>query len=294
MVWSGPVRGIMGLPPWTSAPRASSGGPGESQMRDAMQVPDEVVKEVAALRAEIDVLELSLAQARQGIHQFTAMLAHELRTPLGAILMWTHVLRAGRESDRQVALDAIESSARSQSLAIATLLDVTRALAGQLPIERQSVDLEQAVRLAVEESQPAASAATVRLRLVVHDARLPVRGDAPRLRSLVVGLIKNAIGVTPAGETVEIDVRLVDDFGCIAVRDRGPCWTSAELADAFTPLRLSEGAQRGRRVGLGLEVPLARLVAELHGGTATAESPGSGEASSGCTVTVRLPIDHAP
>jgi signal transduction histidine kinase len=245
--------------------------------------------DVPALRAKVEELSVRLDAIQEGMNEFVALLAHELRTPLGAILMWAHVLRMGRPGDREAALDAIEASARAQSELIGGLLDLTRALVGRLRIDRLPVDLTKTVRLAVDEQRPAAAEAQAQLNVLIDDEPLLVIGDARRLRDTISSLVKNAIQATPVGGTIDVQVTQSDGAVCIAVRDGGPGLSVDALARAFTPFRLVGEPEPRRPGGLGIELPLARLLAELHGGSLRARSGAKGQ---GCTFTLSIPVER--
>ena len=245
------------------------------------------------LQAEVEGLRARMQEEREGTHAFVAMMAHELRTPIGAILMWAHVLRMGRPDDREAALNAIETSARAQSDMIGRLLEVTRAMARRLRVEAVLVDLVGPVRSAVEEMKSAVTAAAVRLKVSVMPGPIMVRGDALRLKDMVVSLLKHAVQVTPVGGTVAVEAAQGDGVVRVVVRDTGPRLSVEEATHLFTPFRLAGeplNQHRGRG-GLGLDLPFVGLLAELHGGTVTANSPPSGP---GCAITLQIPLARLP
>lgn len=243
--------------------------------------------EVSALRAEVEALRSRLQESDDRMHQFMARLAHELRTPLGAILMWAHVLRVGRDADRDVAVDAIEASARAESKLIGDLLDVAHAVAGRLRIERSTVDLRESVRMAVEAVGAAAVARAVRLDVSIADHPVEVSGDLKRLGQLVSNMVGNAIKFTPEGGVVDVQLMAAAGTARIVVRDTGRGIPRDELPDIFKAFRPSADLQRPAAGGLGLGLAFVRLVAELHGGTASAQSDGPGR---GSTFVVEIPL----
>lgn len=238
--------------------------------------------QLGSLRAEVEALQKRLDEAQRGTHAFVAMLAHELRTPLGAILMWAHVLRMGRESDREVALDAIETSARAQSKLIGSLLDVTRAAAGRLRIEKLPVDLGGILQAAAEECEGLAGEANVRLQVVVGPGPLQVLGDPVRLREMVSTLLVNGIGASPAEGVVRIEVARRAEMVRLSVRDGRTGASGDELNDLFTPFRMADDTEPPRPGTLGLELPLLRLLVDLHGGTVVAQPAPAGSGPSSC------------
>lgn len=245
----------------------------------------------AALRASIDQLRAQLAQSRQGTHDFVAMLAHELRTPLGAILMWAHVLRMGRPADKEAALDAIETSAHEQSVLIGSLLDLTRALAGRLRLALATVDMRATVLTVAEELKSIAATADTRLNVTSDPAGIAattfaVRGDAVRLRGMVSSLVKHSIRATPPGETVDIALSLGTGGVSLAVANAGSGLTAQQMAALFTPFVLAGDSEHGRPGGLGVELPLVALLATLHHGSVRVENRSDGP---GSVLTVEIP-----
>lgn len=239
----------------------------------------ETSEDTSKLRDEVGALREQLVQARQGTHEFLAMLAHELRTPLGAILMWAHVLRMGHDNDREAALDAIEVSARAQSKLIGTVLDLTRALAGRLRIEKLPVDLGAIAQAAVEEVQTAAPPPAVKVNLSIASAVSPVLGDPLRLQQMVAALVRNALRASPYDGEVQVEVAAAAGVVRLAVRDQGSGLSAADRAGMFTAFRLTGEPDRRAPGSLGLELPLVRLLAELHGAQVTAHSEEGGRGS---------------
>jgi signal transduction histidine kinase len=244
--------------------------------------------EIASLREEVEALRARLAVADQQTCDFVSRLAHELRTPLGAILMWGHVLRGGRESDRDGAITAIELSARAQSKMIGSLLDVCRGVTGRLRIESVAVDVSTVVRDAVAAMMPIAQTRNVTLTLKALAGPEPVRvsGDPVRVGEMVSILVDNALKFTPPQGTVQ--VALTADAATVRaiVRDSGRGLAAEELETLFVPFRPAAGGARAMSGGLGVGLALAKQLADLHHGTVSAESAG---ANTGSTFTLTLP-----
>jgi signal transduction histidine kinase len=220
----------------------------------------------AELRDTINRLEAELLLAQKGTQAFVSMLAHELRTPLGAILMWAHVLRMGRAEDRDAALDAIEASAQEQSAMIAGLLDLTRALAGTLRLDIGDVDVARTVLVVLEEARSLASTAQVTLKLSIAEGTFALRGDAVRLRALMGALLKDAVKVTPPAGEVQVSLGRSEGAIRLTVSDTGPSPSPGELVDLFTPFKPAGPRDRRQANDLRVALPLAQHVARLHHG----------------------------
>jgi PAS domain S-box-containing protein len=218
--------------------------------------------------------------------KFIAVLAHDLRAPLNAILGWTQLLRrelldaVGRER----ALATIERNARSQAALIEELLDVTRLNEGRLPLEISACDVGLVVRRTMEAALPEATSRGVRLLTNVHHG-VTVAGDRARLEQIVNNLLSNALKFTPPGGTIEVTVAREAGLARIAVRDSGRGIEPSQLPHVFKWLH--QGYDAGTtREGLGLGLFIVRRLVELHGGTVRADSEGPGR---GATFTVVLP-----
>lgn len=240
--------------------------------------------ESTRLREEVAELRARLAAVDRQTLDLVSRLAHELRAPLGALLMWSHVLRGGRDSDRLAALDAIEASTRAQSRMIGALLDVCRGVAGRLRIEQEEVELATAVRTAVEPLLEVAETRRVKLSVTAAPEPVAVSGDAARLAEIVSILVDNALKFTPPEGQVDVAVVTAPATAQIVVRDTGRGIGAKAIESIFVPFRGAETGPSG--AGLGVGLALARILAELHGGTLIATSPG---ANAGATFTLTLP-----
>ncbi len=222
--------------------------------------------------------------------QFLATLSHELRTPLNAMLGYARMAHLGVvPHDR--ALEVIERNARLQARLVEDLLDVSRMVSGKLQFTMGSVDLAGIATDVVHMLHPLADAKSVQLRADVSSLPGPVVvGDEARLRQMLVNLVSNAVKFTPGGGGVT--VRLVPESGvaAIAVEDTGVGIAPELLPVIFDRFRQADSSASREHGGLGLGLSIARTIAEAHGGSIGAASPGVG---CGATFTVRLPVPAA-
>src|SRR5262249_60301846 len=118
--------------------------------------------------------------------EFLANLSHELRTPMNAIIGWTHLLRSGRldDSQRQRALESIDRGARSQAKLIEDLLDVSRIVSGKLSLTLHAVHLAAVRDAAAESQRPAAQAKNITLDVKPASRTPTVNGDGKRLQQV--------------------------------------------------------------------------------------------------------------
>jgi PAS domain S-box-containing protein len=238
-------------------------------------------------QAEVARTEAKRANEARGA--FLAVLSHELRSPLSAMLAWVGILE--RRSDdpvmRQRAIAVLQRSVHQQAQLINHLLDASRIIAGTLTLQRDPVDLAAAVAGTVEGLEPAARVKGVSLACDAGAGRLVVIGDKARFGQMVRNLVDDAIRFTPAGGRVDVALRrdgrhveLVVPDGC----DGSASGRPDPLLDGFRQ-SATGGTHRGGGLGLGRAV--VRHLVQAHGGTVSAESPGPG---CGGVLVVRLPL----
>jgi PAS domain S-box-containing protein len=221
--------------------------------------------------------------------EFLAMLSHELRAPLGSILIWTQLLRTGGLDEPSIkrALGMIERSTETLEHFISDLLDISRIIAGKFSIESRPVELPSVVDAAVEAAQPAAQAKNVRIISAVDRSVPRTSGDAARLQQVLGNLLSNAIKFTTDEGTVQVTLDRVDDRARIQVCDTGIGIPRDFLPNVFDRFRQADSTSSRTHRGLGLGLAIVRHLVELHGGAVAAESPGVGL---GSTFTVFLPL----
>jgi PAS domain S-box-containing protein len=221
--------------------------------------------------------------------EFLASLSHELRTPLNAIVGYAHLLRSGMfgEEKQAHAIRAIERNSRSLSQIVDDVLDVSRILSGKLRLDVQTVDLPTIVGNALDSVRPAAEAKGVRLHSVLDPRGGRVSGDPERLQQVLWNLLSNAVKFTGRGGNVSVRLESVDSHIEVTVSDTGIGIAPAFLPHVFERFRQADAGTTRERGGLGLGLSIAKQLAELHGGTITATSPGAGE---GATFTLKLPV----
>lgn len=219
----------------------------------------------------------------EGEARFAALVVHELRSPLAAMVgaarmlqaRWPELDDAGR--DALLALLADESD-RVERL-LGDLQDATRVAAGGFDYEFAEVD---PVRLVEDAATAARLAAGVSVRVLVGGPLPPVRGDAGRLRQALDNLIGNAVRVSPPGAEVEVGAESRDGALRISVRDRGPGVGAADRERIFEAFE-----QAGNRPGAGLGLHVAQAIAEAHGGAVELDSTPGG----GATFALVLPVE---
>jgi PAS domain S-box-containing protein len=225
--------------------------------------------------------------ANRAKDEFFAVVSHELRTPLGALLMWSQVLRAATDAtQRDLALDAIDESARSQARLVDDLLDVARAVTGRLTLSLERVVLAALLERVADSFRPTFTHAGVELEVSIAPDGGEVRGDPQRLRQLVGNLLENAMHASERGGVVRLSLTRDHAEVRLEVRDAGRGIGAEELPHIFDAFRQHDGASSRRRGGMGLGLAIVRALAVQHGGSVTAASDGAGQ---GAIFTVTLP-----
>jgi len=168
------------------------------------------------------------------------------------------------------------------------LLDVTRALSGNLGLAKEPMSLAPVVLGAVEALRAVAAEKGVSLKADPSLVDAEIHGDSERIRQIFFNLVGNAIKFTPEGGTVEVGASIDGHMARVEVRDNGAGIPPEFLPFVFDPFLQGElpGANR-RQQGLGLGLALVQRLTELHGGHVSCESPGTGK---GATFTVYLPL----
>lgn len=215
-----------------------------------------------------------------------AAVAHDLKTPLTAILGWARSLQARRSDPDTVerAITAILRNARAQARLVDDLLDAERMARGKLVLRREWVNAGAVLRDAVETVQPEAEDREVYLDVEAATDLPPLYGDPGRLTQVMWNLLSNALKYSPPGSPVVVRMRRGDGAVILQVSDSGPGIPAEALPHVFEPFWKGEGnEQRGSGLGLGLSI--ARRLAALHGGHLTAESR-NGE---GTTFSLLIP-----
>jgi signal transduction histidine kinase len=257
-------------------------------------------QEIRSLVAERDALVRVAERARQQAEaaarakdEFLAIVSHELRNPLNAMIGWLRILSepAGVTPETVAkAITVLNRNVEQQRQLIEDLLDTSRIVSGKLKLDLGRVDLMQVCQEAVEVVRSAAAARGVALEVAVGAPVSPIVGDAGRLRQIAWNLLSNAIKFTPAGGTVRLTVAQVGARVEIVVTDSGQGIAADFLPHVFELFQQYDSTSTRRTGGLGLGLALTKHLVELHGGEIRAESAGRDR---GATFTVDLPLEAA-
>lgn len=232
---------------------------------------------------------LAAEEANRTKDKFLAMVTHDLRSPLNAILGWTQMLKKGNFDEAKIkkGLDVIERNSQAQANLIEDLLDISRIRTGKFEIVPQPLDLCRVVDEAIESVDASIVAKRIRLYSELDELTGPVYGDVDRLRQVVWNLLSNAVKFTPEDGVIEIRLDRANQHARLVVYDNGIGIKSDFLPFVFDSFRQSDHLGRAKSEGLGLGLAIVRHLVEAHGGTVRAASTGEGH---GTTFTVELPL----
>jgi signal transduction histidine kinase len=266
-----------------------------AEMRDRLAAR---TRESERLAAELRARAEALADSDRRKNEFLAMLAHELRNPLGAIANAAYLLAQKAQNDQK---DQEDQKAQTEERAVAViqrqiqhlvrlvddLLDVSRITRGKVELRRERVDFGDAVRHAVDTTRPLLEAKSHTLRMDLTGEPLPLDADVTRLEQVVGNLLRNAAKYTDPGGRIEVLVRREGGEAVLCVNDNGVGIAPDLLPRVFDLFTQGEQALDRSGGGLGIGLTLVRSLVGMHGGHVEAHSDGP---ETGCSMEVRLPL----
>lgn len=229
----------------------------------------------------------ALEQADKIKTAFVTNMSYELRTPLTTISGFAEMMAAGYAGELPDAartyVDGILKSTGRLSMLIDNVLDLTQGEAGSLPIERKPVDLAALARGCADRLRTEADAKGLAVTLHLDPSLGSILGDAKRIEQAVDHLLENALRYCSPGTRILLHGDGAADKARLVVSDDGPGIPARQQAAIFDPLARADQARSGAKAGIGL--PLARQLAQAHGGTLQLVS----EPAQGTIVVIELP-----
>jgi PAS domain S-box-containing protein len=222
------------------------------------------------------------------IHQFIAMLSHELRNPLAPISNAVRILKRKSDSPEvNRCADMIGRQAEHLTRLVEDLLDVSRITSGKIRIQPGALELNTLVQLATESARADIEEAGLVLDLQLAPQSIFISGDATRLTQVLANLLSNAAKYTPRGGTITVSLQRDHAIATLEVTDTGIGMSDALMARAFDPFVQGSRELARSGGGLGIGLTLVRRIVELHGGQVAVASAGIGR---GTRFTVTLPL----
>jgi two-component system, chemotaxis family, CheB/CheR fusion protein len=245
--------------------------------------------DLAALMTQEQSARSTAEIANHAKDEFLAMVSHELRAPLTAILGWTYLLNNNSLPKAKVAqaLEVIDRSAKAQAQLIEDLLDVSSITSGNFQLNIRPLQLASVIEAAIEVVTIAADAKQVHLHSRLEPGANMIMGDPERLQQVIWNLLINAIKFTPSGGWINVNLAYVDNQAQITFSDTGCGIDSEFLPCVFDRFRQADISKTRSSFGLGLGLSIVQSLVKLHGGTVGVKSPGKDQ---GTTFTVRLPL----
>ncbi|HXA30495.1 MAG TPA: HAMP domain-containing sensor histidine kinase [Candidatus Angelobacter sp.] len=241
-----------------------------------------------ALNTMLDQLEAAFAEraaSEQRLRHFVSDASHELRTPLTSMRGYAELLRRNPDmstADIVLAMRRIEDEAQRMGILVDDLLLLARLDQGR-PLERMPVDLEAMVRDAVSDARVIDPHRNITARV---SAPLVVIGDDARLRQALGNLLRNALVHTPAGTSVEVELRHTGDDAVLDVVDHGPGIPAGNAERIFERFYRADPGRSRDQGGSGLGLSIAAAIVGAHGGRISVHPTPSG----GSTFRIELPL----
>ena len=234
-----------------------------------------------------NVTEHRLTEARR--LDFYSIIAHDLRSPLSAMMLRTAAILSGRRGvlSGQLTEDVrkIDANIRSMVALINDFLDLARLEGAGYRIDREPVDMISLVRATVDDVRPLSDESQLTLQTELPaDTSVEIFGDRRRLAQVLTNLLSNAIKFTPPGGRVTVRLRREGDVVAVDVEDNGRGIAAEALSTLFERYTRVIDPQH-QVAGTGLGLMIVREIVEAHGGAVNVRS----EAGRGSTFSVRLP-----
>jgi len=260
--------------------------------RDALQSAKQnlelQVQERTSELREVATRHREIAERRSRV---LADLSHELRTPLTVVRGKAEVTLRDPSADApgmRAALERILMKAEQMSRLVDDMLFVARSEAGELPVERSPVALQDILADVLLDSRELSRRKDIAILPRQSTEPIDVMADAGRLRQAILIVLDNAVRVAPAGSTVGVTLGQQGGRARIVVSDEGPGFAAEEAERAFSRFWRGKGTRGGAGRGIGLGLSIAHWIMKVHDGTIQLENLPDG----GATVRLEMPVNR--
>jgi len=250
-------------------------------------VPVRSRDELGQLATAFNRMSGELARAQDLRRQMTADIAHELRTPLSVILGHVDALAEGVLPANADTFDVIREETTQLGRLVEDLRTLSRADAGELALNLQSISPQTLLERARAAQRPFAVEKQIELSLEVESDTPHITVDAERMAQVLGNLLSNALRYTPEGGTITLHTAAAEEGVEIRVADSGAGIEAEELPHVFNRFYRGDKSRQRETGGSGLGLAIAKSIVELHGGRIWAES----ERGQGATFVVWLPAE---
>jgi PAS domain S-box-containing protein len=252
---------------------------------------DQLLQREQAARREAEVARAEAIRVNRHKDEFLAMLAHELRNPVGVIV---NAISLVEQTEKDQGLTAVRAGAmiKRQSAHLSRLLDdlldVSRITSGRIQMNRQAVDLGSVLDLAAEGQRHQIEGKRQTLTLERPPGSLTVHGDPVRLQQVIGNLLNNASKYSKAEGAIRASLAGEGPHAVLRVRDDGAGIPPDKLETIFELFAQANPSLARTEGGLGIGLTLVKRIVEFHGGTVEAHSEGPGR---GAELVVRIPME---
>jgi len=251
-----------------------------------------VFRDNAIEKQQLHLAKIGAETANRTKSDFLANMSHELRTPLNAIIGYSEIIKLGMfgpisDRYRGAGSDIFDSGTHLLNL-INEVLDLSKLEAKQFELHEENVAVAALVQNCIHLMKPQAEKGKVRLATAIDNGLPMLRADDRRMRQILLNLLSNAVKFTPEGGGVVASAAMLNGSVTIAVSDSGIGMAPDQIPKALQPFRQIDSRISRRHEGTGLGLPLAKHLAELHGGKLIIES----RVNFGTTVRIVLPPDR--
>ena len=258
---------------------------GETNLNQRIEVhnEDEVGKLASTLNRMMERLEVAFNRQRQ----FAADASHELRTPLSVIQAET-TLALGKKrtaEEYEKSLEVVSQEVDYITNMLGNLLSMARSESGKEPLNFQNINIKDVLNDLSPNVAVLARDKGQQIKISLAE-NLPVEGDRVKLKQLFMNIFENAVRYTPAGGTIAVSAISSKGLAVVSISDNGIGIPSDQLPLIFERFYRVDKARSRSEGGAGLGLPIAKQIAEVHGGRIEVES----EVGKGSTFRVFIPL----